>query len=355
MPQHNRTVPTGNLNMTEILLRELNNADLDWMVSEGEQRSLAVGDRLSLGSAAEVYCILDGTLEQAERDDAVPIQFGGGEILGSEVLLDLPPSLIKVQATAAATLLALPEQALTSRLEQNTGFAARCYRALALVLSERLRQIYKQSAALNRPHQKALQEALFVLGELRDSDIDWLTVAGHIKTLAPGDFLLQAGRPVDALHLVLEGTFSVLWLDGEVNPLKACFDCPIEMAGQMQQITTLTKGAMAGTSAFLDFAPLSVTIRAQGEVLVLSVPRQTVVTRLQQDVEFSARFHRVLAIQLSKLMQAVGGAEIASEQMPESDRLDIPLEDGELDLDALQNASQGAARFNWMLQRLGVG
>ncbi|MGF1535324.1 MAG: cyclic nucleotide-binding domain-containing protein [Elainellaceae cyanobacterium] len=365
--------------MTEILLRELSNADLDWMVTAGEQQTLAPGDRLATGT--QLYCVLDGALEQAPpalhqssahqssahqsespsahgkvAGEGIYLQFSSGDLLGSEVLLGQSPSS-DIRAKSAATLLMLPQKAIASKLQQDPGFRARFYRVVATMLSERLRQIYEQSAALHRSHQRQLQEALSVLGELRDSDIDWLTVAGRVRTLAPGEFLLQAGRPVDALYLVLEGTFSVLWLDGDVNPLKVCFNCPIETAGQMQQITTLSKGEMAGTSAFLDARPLSVSIRAQEEAVVLCLPRQVVTARLLQDLGFSARFHRVLAIQLSKLLQDIvelGSPDPAA--APDNGQADLDeLDDDELDLDDLQNASQGAARFNWMLQRLGVG
>ncbi|MGB3613097.1 MAG: cyclic nucleotide-binding domain-containing protein [Elainellaceae cyanobacterium] len=356
--------------MTEILLRELSNVDLDWMVTAGQQKQLAAGDRLTVheshddpGSTPCLYILLDGELGIISPDAIAPSgQLIQGEILGGEALLDLPTPPSILQATAPSTAIAIPLQKLSSKLQDDTGFAARFYRALALILSEQLRRRYKQPATLRYGHQReTLQEALLVLGELRDSDIDWLTTTGHVRTIAPDDFLLQAGRPVDALHLILEGTFAVLWQDGDVNPLKVCFDCPIETAGKMQQITTLTKGEMAGTGAFLDFRPLSVTIRAQEEALVLSIPRQAVSARLQQDTGFSARFHRVLAIQLAKLLQAVTGMEaIANDEDGASAGTSLAMNqeaeamDEELDLNALQQASQGAARFNWMLQRLGV-
>ncbi|MGF1515025.1 MAG: cyclic nucleotide-binding domain-containing protein [Elainellaceae cyanobacterium] len=344
--------------MTEILLRELSNADLDWMVGTGEQQQVAAGDRLS-PSPAHIYCLLDGALEPAERapeHGAVQQPFGPGDILGSEALLDLPFAAADLKAVENTTVLALSQQMVQAKLQDDPSFAARVYRVLALVLSQRLRHLYEQSAALRQGHQREMQEALMVLGELRDSDIDWLTVAGRVRAIAPGDFLLQAGRPIDALYLVLEGTFSVLWLEGDANPLKVCFDCPIETAGQMRQIATLTKGEMAGISAFLDARPLAVSIRADDEALVLSVPRQTVTARLLQDAGFSTRFYRVLAIQMAKLLQDAIGLEVEAAAAAAPGPLDADaLDDDELDLDALQNASQGAARFNWMLQRLGVG
>lgn len=347
--------------MIDILLQELNSTDLDWMADIGERRSLHAGDRLTL-SATDLYCILDGEMVAVApansgdiSDGAAATPFTSGDILGSAVLLDLPAVIQDVEATQATSVLVLSQQTLRQHIRSHEAFAARFYRALTLMLAQRLRQ-YAQSMELRQHHQRDLQEALLVLGELRDSDIDWLTVTGRVRTIAPGDFLLRAGRPIDALYLVLEGRFAVLWLEDD-NPLKVCFNCPIETASQMRQIATLAEGEMAGVSTFLDARPLPVSIRAEEEALVLCIPRETVTTRLLQDHGFAVRFYRVLAIQLSKMVQDVlmengtPGHKAPDQSSPSV----AVMEDDELDIDDLQHASQGAARFNWMRQRLGVG
>lgn len=338
--------------MIETLLQELNSADLDWMAAAGDRQSLAVGERLTL-LPDHLYCILDGEVNLPDAEPVMTASSVAGDILGSAPLLGLPNTLSAVEAVQTTSLLVLPHQALRQHIRSSEDFAARFYRVLTLVLAHRLRQLYAQLADLRQTHQRDLQEALLVLGELRDSDIDWFTVTGRVRAIAPGEFLLQAGRPIDALYLVLEGHFAVLWLEDD-NPLKVCFSCPIETASQMHQIATLSEGEMAGVSAFLDVRPLPVSIRAEEEALVLAVPREVVMARLLQNYGFAVRFYRVLAIRLSKMVQDVLEQTPDANQQSTAARIEA-VDDEELDIDDLQHASQGAARFNWMRQRLGVG
>ena len=41
-----------------------------------------------------------------------------------------------------------------------------------------------------------MRKVLYFLGELSDTDIEWLTVSGHKLTLQPGDVLIREQRPL---------------------------------------------------------------------------------------------------------------------------------------------------------------
>jgi bacteriocin-type transport-associated protein len=348
--------------MTEVLLRELSNADLDWLIETGEQQSVLMHTVLLQPSqeSEQVYLLLNGALTMTATSVAgEPLAIArltSGEMVGEAPLLVLTPLAVTVTAEQDSIVLAIPGQALHLKLQQDMTFAAHFNRAIALMLSERLRRMYEMPDQLRYAKGEAVKEALFVLGELRDSDIDWLTTAGQVQRYDPDDFLLQAGRPVDALHIILDGAFAVSVMDETYDPFNICFECPIQTASTMNVVATLGKGEMAGTVAFLDFRPLPVTIRAVDDSLVLSVLRQTVVTKLQQDNGFAARFYRVVAVQLTHTLQTVMrhlGCE--SQVYQQGMDLDDTKFDDELDLDTLQQMSHGAARFNWMLKQLGVG
>lgn len=357
--------------MSDVLLSELTNADIDWLVHAGQQMSVQagslvsdrVGDRSEKnGHSKSMYLVLDGRLiiqpsvrSLSTQDDG--LQLSSGDVLNSELVFGLHPTPMQVQALEDSIVLEVPVGVLRNQLGQNITFAAHVYRAIALILSEQLRRIYASPHQLHASDRLSARDALFVFGELRDSDLDWLVSVGRVERLSTDDFLLQAGRPVDALHIILDGLFSVAVLEGSMNPLAVCFDCPVKTASTMTVVNTLTKGEIAGAIAFLDFRPLPVTIRAMRESLVLSIPRSVLTLKLQQDRGFASRFYRILGTQLAGMMQTV--LEQMSGQTPtttpQTPQLDEAMDDDELDLDSLQRMSNGANRFNWMLSQLGVG
>jgi CRP-like cAMP-binding protein len=169
--------------------------------------------------------------------------------------------------------------------------------------------------------------------------------------------LLHAGRPVDALHIVLDGLLSIAVPEGEYDSLALCFRGLERSTRPQKVIANLSKGELPGISACLDFQPLPVTIRAISEAIVFTIPRQHLAVKLQQDVGFASRFHRAIALQMLDLLRTVMdhlGCSQKTYTQHQGMEVSVEYED-ELDLDDLQQMSQGANRFNWMVKRLGVG
>jgi CRP-like cAMP-binding protein len=360
--------------MAEVLLRELSNADINWMIAAGRQEQINAGTVLvQLCRDPEViYLLLDGALTivvpnaslaggnglagaHGDCQDREITHLSRGEIVGETSLFDLcfMPAIVK--ADVRSLVLAIPRQRLIEKLEQDINFSTHFYRAIALMLSERLRQIFEMPGQVQSITEQPLKEALFVFGELRDSDVDWLIAVGEIKSLPPNEVLIQAGRPVEALYFILDGLLSISVPEGDYNPLVLCFECQ-EKTRSEKAIANLTRGEISGAISFLDFRPLSVTVRAINPSLVLAIPRQVLTAKLQQDMSFASRFYRVLAVQLSNSLQTVmshfGCTKNNYSHHQEMDEA-VEYED-ELDLDSLHQVSQGAARFSWMLKRLGI-
>jgi len=360
--------------MAEVLLRELSNADINWMIATGRQEQVAAGTVLvQLCRDPEViYLLLDGALSivipQAESaaSSGVPAvgdckdqevtHLSRGEIVGETSLFDLCFMPAVVKANENSLVLAIPRPQLVEKLEQDIYFGTHFYRAIALMLSERLRKILEMPGQIQAVTEQPMKEALFVFGELRDSDVDWLVAAGEIKSLAPNEVLIQAGKPIEALYFVLDGLLLIASPEGDYNPLTLCFECENKLASSEKAIANLTRGEISGAIAFLDFRPPATTVRAVNHSLVLAIPRQVLAAKLQQDVSFAFRFYRVLALQLSNSLQTVM-SRLGCNKNTYSQHQDmneaVEYED-ELDLDSLQQVSQGAARFNWMLKRIGV-
>lgn len=359
--------------MAEVLLKELSNADIDWLIAVGRQQQISIGTVLLQPKSPPdaVYLLLDGVLTmripQSSEDCTASLsipqpviepeitRLSRGEIIGEELLLNVPTAAV-VQAAEDSIVLSISQQQFLTKLQQDSDFSARLYRAIALILSQRLQQMLSLPKQFRTASDHPVKEALFLFGELRDSDIDWLVAAGHLEKLPANKILVPAGRPLDALYIILDGLFSVAVHEEDMNLLALCFECAEKNAATQKVIEQLSRGEMSGTVSFLNSSPSPITIRAVEESLVLAVLRSRLTLRLQQDAGFAARFHRVLSIQLSETLQTAVGLLGCPQQMHQAqDGMDQEMEyDDELNADSLHKVAQGAARFNWMLKRLGV-
>lgn len=338
--------------MADALLKELSNTDLDWLITHGERQRLPLGRQLFDGQnpTDRLYLLIEGrfglvpseSTSSAATEAVLP-----GEFVG------LPPLLGLANYAAASTLaesliLSLPIAQVQAKLTADIGFAAHLYRAIAVMLSDRLRRIFASPDRIQLWGERSAKEALSVFGELRDSDIDWLVSFGEIQPINANQALLQAGRPVDAFYIVLDGQFGLSAPDGNFNALLLCFS-GLEASTQNQSpFARLSRGALPGIISFLDFRPLPVTVRAVQNATVFAVSRQTLVTKLQVDASFASRFYRVIAVQILELLETI------CERMASPSANDDLNDDEELDFDDLDQMSEGANKFNWMLNQLGI-
>lgn len=351
--------------MADILLKELSNTDIDWLIATGQQQQLSVGAILleARQEPKTIYLLLNGVLTLGipqTQDSCIDaqelVQLSRGEIIGETLLLNLPPSATTVKAIQDSIVLSIPQARLAEKLEQDLSFSTHFYRSITLILAARLRQLFTMPSQLQAVSNQTVKEALLIFGELRDSDVDWLMMAGRLEKLAPGQLLVQVGRPLEALYIILDGLLSTGICEGEINPLTLCFECANETADSQKIIDYLSRGKISGAINFLEFTPAIVTVRAVHESLVLSIPRSKLSMKLQQDMGFASRFYRVLATQLAENWQKAIGLLGCPQQMyhPQK-KMDENMEyDDELNLETLDRVSQGAARFDWMLKQLGV-
>lgn len=175
-----------------------------------------------------------------------------------------------------------------------------------------------------------MQKVLFILGELSDRDIDWLVEVGDRKEILEGTVLIHEGQPVDTLYIMLEGTLvvSIAALGG-------------------QEIARLSSGEVVGEMSFVDARPPSATVKTLEQSLVLSIPRSTLVTKLQDDVGFAARFYRALAILLSsRLRGTVKQLGYSHDKSQRDDTLTAQHPNG------AETAQLAQLRFESLLRRL---
>lgn len=349
--------------MTDRLLRLLSNADIDWMMACGDRHTLATGQSWLYPHVApeQVSIIVEGGLgasvaaAQGAVDEAGLIdELNQGDMVGLSPLLD-GPNLTMVTALKPTLVLSLPMTQLRAKLSEDVAFAAHFYQAIALQLSDRLCRLFQQPNRLR--FWASGNDVLTVFGELRDSDIDWLTAFGAIETIPADRVLLPVARPVESLYILLEGQMAMSAPQDRFNPLALCFFGIEQRPADQPVFATLNQGSMPGLMSFLDFRPLPVTVRATTAALVFAVPRQTLVTKLQVDDSFASRFYRVIARQMMEQLQSVRMGLVEPSAMVKdlpSRAIGPAMDDEELDMDDLYQLSEGAKKFGWMLAQLGV-
>ncbi|WP_347339524.1 cyclic nucleotide-binding domain-containing protein, partial [Planktothrix sp. FACHB-1355] len=185
--------------------------------------------------------------------------------------------------------------------------------------------------AQHKVRKSSMEKVLFILGELSDDDIDWMLQTGKREEIPAQTVLIQEGKPIDTLYLLLEGTLtvSVAYLDGK-------------------EIARLSSGEMVGEMSFIDSRPPSATVKTLEKTLVLSIPRRQLATRLQQDTGFGSRFYRALALLLSIRMRGTISQLGYGKITPPDGEIHIE----ELNPNILDNIAIARTRFDWLLRRL---
>jgi len=178
-----------------------------------------------------------------------------------------------------------------------------------------------------------MRKALYILGQLTDSDVEWMASHGRRQRLNDGDVIVREGVPLEALFITLSGELRVTLEDGT-------------------EVARLGAGEVVGEIAFVDSSPPSATVTASGAAYVLALTRPTLQQRLASDPAFAARFYHALAIFLADRLRAT------TRRLGYGRRGDLEssamLED-ELDESVLGTVSQAGERFTRLLQALSAG
>jgi extracellular factor (EF) 3-hydroxypalmitic acid methyl ester biosynthesis protein len=124
-----------------------------------------------------------------------------------------------------------------------------------------------------------MHEALRLLGELNDDDLEWMLEAGHESTFDAGSEIIAEETDPEHLYIVLSGLVGI-----RVAAVGAT------------TLARLGPGELLGEISFLEAVPASATAAAMESTTVLAIPRATLATRLESDAPFGARFYKALAL-----------------------------------------------------------
>jgi bacteriocin-type transport-associated protein len=166
----------------------LSDSDVSWMLAHGMAEKIPSGTTLieQDKSVPAVYLLLDGVLGiyiDTDNDGPAPeIEVAKrvkGDIFGEMSFVDGGLASATVRALEPSWVLAIPQATLTAKLQADSGFASRFYRAIVQILSSRCQDllIRGSSAALNGDHVNVLSTDIEVEDELNLDVLEGTAIA----------------------------------------------------------------------------------------------------------------------------------------------------------------------------------
>lgn len=172
------------------ILGHLTDEDVEWLAQAGERQALETNDILIAQGVQtdRLSIVLDGALEVRMDGIGRVAELRAGEVVGEMSMIDNHPPSASVAALKRSTILSIDMALLQSRLDEDTAFASRFYKALAIFLSSRMRSTVQR---LGYGASDDLDEDREQDGELDLAVLDRVNLAGSrfesmLKTLRSG-------------------------------------------------------------------------------------------------------------------------------------------------------------------------
>ena len=123
------------------ILAQLSDSDIGWIARHSNRKVLPAGtEMIRQGDGSDfIYFIVDGGAAVAVEGVGEVARLGSGDIIGEISMLDEHEATASVITSEISTVLLLRKDLLEVKLEEDLGFAARFYHALAVFCADRLR------------------------------------------------------------------------------------------------------------------------------------------------------------------------------------------------------------------------
>lgn len=128
----------------------LPDAAIEWIAEASTERRIASHEVIIRDGEQPkaLYIVLEGVLGIYPTLDGPKVALAGpGSVLGDMSMLNDDPASASVKAEEACLVLELPRELLLERLRREQSFAAEFYRAVAVVLSQRVREANRHHLA----------------------------------------------------------------------------------------------------------------------------------------------------------------------------------------------------------------
>lgn len=125
-------------------LGQLDDMDVEWMIKNGHKINVDPHTKLIKKgeSVNNLYIILSGQMSVCTDDDENEIVafLNAGEIAGEMSFVEFRAPSVSVVVNKPSTVFAISRELIIKRMNENPGFKANFYYAIALFLSNRLRE-----------------------------------------------------------------------------------------------------------------------------------------------------------------------------------------------------------------------
>ncbi|NJM22437.1 MAG: cyclic nucleotide-binding domain-containing protein [Richelia sp. RM2_1_2] len=362
--------------MSEVLLKELSNSDINWIRTVSHQIEVSPGEVLihPQENVKNLYILISGSLaittpgeknilqnafellEQRQSSDKEITRLFSGEIVGKMPPLNIWQTSTAVKAVEQSVILSIPGDKLQGKLEQDVNFSARFYRLITILFANKIQNTINQLGSTSTAQAQPLKDIFFILEFLYDSDIDWLISAGKKQEIPANTTLIHEQGAVDAFYILFNGVVSLSVSADKRNALTAVFAAIENQEIPLREITRLSKGEIIGETLFTDSRLPSTTATTVTDSTVLSIDKRVLLGKLEQDIAFAARFYRQMATLLVHRLQKLHSQLRFSRHIySKTQQLieDIDRED-EMDASSLDKIALSSKRFDWMLAQLKI-
>ena len=128
---------------TTALSDGLRDEDLLWLFQVGEEKNVSPGTAIVHEGIRPnaIFIVIRGSFNVGVETlaDEPLAKLGAGELIGEISFLEGSPASATIVADEESAVLVVDNQLLGERIREDTGFAARMYRAFALIAERRLR------------------------------------------------------------------------------------------------------------------------------------------------------------------------------------------------------------------------
>lgn len=172
-----------------------------------------------------------------------------------------------------------------------------------------------------------MTKALFILNELINEDLDWISDKCRKKIIEPNEVLIREAQEIQALYMVLSGILSV-----SIKPLGN------------KELGRIYRGEVVGEISFIDNRPTVATVKGLEESIVLEISRWELAAKLKRNMAFASRFYRGISMCLADRMRGTVG------RLGYGQDLENDLNQNEaMNPIIMHNLELAQAKFNWLM------
>jgi len=180
-----------------------------------------------------------------------------------------------------------------------------------------------------------MKNALYLLSQLTEIDIDWMVYLGEIIDLDEGDILINEGDKLDSLYFLLSGKMSVT----------------VESIGKVADVGI---AEVVGEISMIDLRPTTATVTACNECRILSLNHNDLEGRIKTYGDFGTRFYKAIATSLAvKMRNTIKGLESKSHKNDKNKNSKVSHDPDILDAKTRYNLDLAMDRFDHLVSKVG--